>query len=367
MKHWLSELYHTFLFVWKLLFRGKETICLLLLGFVLLISMLSAMDEVKEEKSLISVGIADEDRSELSGRVIERIQAIEGYEWLVGEQEALLELLRQGEVTAVCVLRSGYEEQIYKGRPKDRVMLYDNGQGNFLLSDVLAGAMLPEICLNLSYETYEKYCKKEGMELPPPEEYEAFVLTYYDEDMFNFSFDMEFVSVSGEQHRAPSNSDIYVQAIFAIMAVMTGFLLIYTMAPYHRLVHGKLADKVRTLPRSFGAGACGCVLAGGSVAVIFCTAFLILFGIRNELSQKTMLSCFTATLLYVVIMVSILMFMGRWISSFNAYQITMVILVVVFGVFGLVSIVDGVLLPEGTTTWIPNGWYVRKMMEAYQK
>ena len=64
----------------RLLFTGYETILLLFFGFGILFAMLFAMDEVKEEKSNIVIGIADEDRSEFSMRVTERLYELAGYE-----------------------------------------------------------------------------------------------------------------------------------------------------------------------------------------------------------------------------------------------------------------------------------------------
>jgi hypothetical protein len=62
-----------------------------------------------------------------------------------------------------------------------------------------------------------------------------------------------------------------------------------------------------------------------------------------------------------------MLFAAYIIKNHTVYQMGMLAMILVFGIFGLVSLVEGLLVPEGTADWIPNGWYVRKMTELLHK
>lgn len=368
MRRWCRETGQFFLHTWKLLLRGKETWVLLVLGFVLLFSMLFSMDEVKEEKSRIVVGIADEDGSEFSARVILRLKELDGYEIIEGGREELLAGLVKGEYSVVCVIRKGYEENVMADDTDDLVFVYETEQKALLFTDVLAGAMIQEICSAKSYLLFREYMEqKDGAFFETAEEYRTYMEAYFSKSMFDFSFDVEYISADGEESKKPENAVIYLQAIFAIAAMMMGVLAVYAAMPYHRLCHGQIADKMATLPGKKSAQVLGAAAGALGLTGMFAVVFLLVFAIRNRQTVSTLCAFLVCTLVYLCVIVGIVFAAATAISSQQVYQIAMMALVLVFGVFGLISIVDGLLLPEGISTWIPNGRYVREMMEIYQK
>ena len=123
-----------FMYSLRLLFAGYETVLLLIFGLGILLVMLFAMDEVKEEKSNIVIGIVNEDESEFSKRVIDRLYKLSGYEIIEGKQNNLLALLQKGELSAVGVIRAGYQERILLGETDDLIVLYETEEGNLLAS-----------------------------------------------------------------------------------------------------------------------------------------------------------------------------------------------------------------------------------------
>jgi hypothetical protein len=58
-----------------------------------------------------------------------------------------------------------------------------------------------------------------------------------------------------------------------------------------------------------------------------------------------------------------MLFAAYIIKNHTVYQMGMLAMILLFGVFGFISVVDGLLVPEGTAVWVPNGWFVRKMTE----
>lgn len=367
MRKWCLDAYQIFLHTWRLLLRGKETWILLFAGMCILCAMLLGMDAVKEEKSRVTIGIADEDGTEYSARVISRLQELDGYEVLTGEREQLKLQLEEGELSAVCVLREGYQEKVLAGEKDDLVLLYETEERVLLLTDVLAGCMIPEICSSKGYLLFRESLLARGDRYAEtPEEYAAWAQEYFSDEMFNFAFAVEYLSATGENSQKPGNEVIYQQAIFAIFALMLGMIVVYACMPYHRLLHGRMSGKMKTLPFGKGVAIMG---NGGAVlclAGLFSVAFLSVFAMRNGTEFVDFLAFLVCTLQYLCVIVGIVLLCATGISSRQGYQIGMMAVVLLFGAFGVVSIAEGLLLPEGMGAWIPNAHYVRQMMELYQ-
>lgn len=351
-----------FLHTIKLLSKGKETMILLLGGIVLMLFLVFGMDEVKEEKSKISIGLVDEDASAFSEMVVKRIRDMELFEVVSEEKEFLLKRLSAGELSAVCVIREGYMELVTKGDTDDVVLIYQTEEGILLLPDVLAAAMLEEICSAKGYQVYLGYAQ-EGKQLSY-EEYQDYIRPYVNGEMFDFSFDISYRNTKAEGV-APGNEVIYVQAIFAIAALMMSFLAVYGILPYHRMLHGVVRGRMASLP----LGKTGLILGNaGAVCVftgVFSMLFVAVFTWRNGLDFSVFLSFLICTGVYVCVIVAIMMLAGTILRSEQGYVVLLIAVVLLFGMCGFFSIVDGVLLPEGMSTWTPNGWYVRKMTEIY--
>ena len=81
------------------------------------------------------------------------------------------------------------------------------------------------------------------------------------------------------------------------------------------------------------------------------------------MQAQKLISLHICTMLYICVIVCMMLLAAYIIKSQTVYQMGMLAMILIFGVCGLVSLVDGLLLPEGTVTWVPNGWFVRRMTE----
>ena len=367
MRKWCRDCGQFFLHTVRLLLRGKETWILLFAGMCILCAMLLGMDAVKEEKSRVMIGVADEDGTEYSARVISRLQELDGYEVLAGEREELKERLEEGELSAVCVLREGYQEKVLDGEKDDLVLLYETNERALLLTDVLAGCMIPEICGAKGYLLFEEYLQaRTEAYTETPEEYMAFAREYFSDEMFNFAFAVEYLSATGDAGEKPGNEVIYQQAIFAIFALMSGVVSVYACMPYHRLLHGRMAGQVKTLPYGKGAAVLGNFFAVLCLTGLFAVLFLSAFVIRNGMEFADFFAFLVCTLQYLCVIVCSMLLCAMGISSRQGYQVGMMAVVLFLGACGVISIAEGLLLPEGMGSWIPSSRFVRQMMEIYQ-
>ena len=369
MIHWIKEVLLTTGLSLKMLFRGKQTVMLLLGSLALLTVMLLGMDAVKEEKSRIAIGMVDKDKSGVSESVIEGLKQKDLYDVSVGEEEELLARLKTGELEAVCVIKKNFSKNVWKGKTTRLITIYEAADSQaFLLGDILAGVMMQEICTAKGYQTLLSYEKKAGIEQEMSlEEYQEYVNAIYAEGGTEFSFAVEYVAATGEKTGKPSQAVIYEQAVFAIFALMTGLVSIYSVLPFRTLVQGTVADRVKMLPVHGSALYAGSAIAGFILPMLLGGMFLICLSVRYEMFFSQIISLLVCTGVYVCVIVCMMLVAAMGIKNQTVYQMGMLAMILVFGCLGLVSLADGLLVPEGTTALVPNGWYVRKMTELLQR
>jgi hypothetical protein len=367
MVRWIKETLLTMEYSLKLLLAGKRTVVLLMSGLLILAGMLACMEEVKEEKSRIPVGIADQSNTELSDMIIRAMQQKDLYEIVIGREEELVEKLKQGELSTVCVFKRNFADNLFKGKTKNLVTMYETEDSSALLfGDVVAGVMMQEVCTAKGYQMLLKYQKKAGMEeTVSAEEYREYVEGVLAEGGTAFSFEVTYIDRKNEEAKKPSQSVLYQQAIYAVFALMLGFLSVYAVLPFRQMKHGRMADRIKTLPVRHSAACAGSALAGLFVPFVFGIMFLIGLFWKNRMEFSEILSLLVCTMVYICVIVCLMLFAAYIIKNHTVYQMGMLAMILLFGVFGFISVVDGLLVPEGTAVWVPNGWFVRKMTEIY--
>ena len=369
MIQWIKEMFLVMRQSIVLQIKNRYTLGLLVMSFLMLSFMLLCMGEVKEEKSKIYVGIANEDAGAFSDAVIAGMKQKDLYGIVTGEERDLLEKLKQGELSAVCIISDAFSEQISEGNTEKLVQIYETKEKSApLLGDILAGVMMQEICTAKSYQTLISYQEKAGRGYTvSPEEYRDYVETVRKVSNAEFSFDIQYIKGSGQIVEKPSQAVVYEQAIFSVFALMTGCIAMYSSLPFWQNCHGKLANRLRTLPVRRGAVYAGSALAGFVLPMAFGILFLTGYAFRNRLDFMQIILLLICTVHYICVIVCMMLLAAAGIKNQTVYQMGILAMILVFGVFGLVSIVDGLFVPEGTGYWIPNAWYVRKITEVMQR
>ena len=309
--------------------------------------------------------MADEEKSVFSDSVVTAMQQIDLYDVTLGSERELVELLKTGKLSAVCVLPEDFSGRIAEGDTDNLITLYEAGDGSaMLVGDILAGVMMQEICTSKSYQMLLKYEKKEKMDVfSKLEEYRAYVEKVLAEGGSSFAFEVTYLASDSKEVKKPSQSLVYEQAIFAMFALMTGLLAVYAVLPFRQLRYGKLAGKLKTLPLYNSALYAGSAMGALMMPTAFGILFLSCYSLRNVLEFSQILSLLICTVVYICVIVCMMLLAAYIIRSQTVYQMGMLAMILIFGILGLVSLVDGLLLPEGTVVWVPNGWYVRKMTE----
>ena len=289
------------------------------------------------------------------------------YEVVEGEETELTDRLALGELSAVCVLKKNLSKNIYRGKTNNLIILYEtNEKEALLLPDVLAGVMMQEICMAKGYDTLTSFEKKRGIsQTLSIEEYRDYVDALAAKGEMEFSFDAEYITTAGTVAEKPSQTVIYEQAVFSVFALMAGVVSVYTVLPFRSFLYGMASRRVKSLPVHTGALYAGSALAAFVLPLLLGILFLFCLIWQNKAEFSHFFALLVCTAGYVCVIVCIMLVAAMGIRNQAVYQMGMLAMILIFGVFGLISLAEGLLVPEGTAAWVPNSWYVRKMTELF--
>lgn len=368
MRNWIQELHTAALHSMRLLLWRKETRVVFCFGLVLMSALLFFLNEAKEEKSVVYIGLSDEDRTEKSAALAERIRKLPVFHVTEDSTKELLPLLKKGNLAAVFVIREGYEEKVSRGAEEKLLLVYEPETGKFpLLSDIVAGEMMYDICTAKGWKIYEELAgaREDVTLLPDKNAYVTYVNSYLDDETFDFSFKTEYIDREGETGAVLENSVIYVQVIFSVLAMITGFLAVYAVMPYVELCHGKTAKRLRVLPIGKWSVAAGCGLSAFFVVAFFAALCVFVFAARNGLSAETFFCMLFATAGYSAFIVAVTLLLAGILPGAAVYQLTMLLLVVFCGTAGFLSVAEGLIGQGDILQLAPNSHYVKTMIHFY--
>lgn len=345
----------------RLLLGSRETMFVVLASFGIMLLLIGQMEVAKEEKSTIALGIVDEDETVLSGRLMDHLKENGLFAVSQGELSEELEKLRGGEVKAVLLIKEGYQQKLSEGAPEKVITVYETGQdGVPLLRDMIAGEMMADVCTAKGYLEYRSVWQERGEPPLSKEEYAAYVAEGIESGRFEFCFETTYLG-GVETAEKPEPALIYRQLTLAVAAMLLEILAVYACVPYYRIRHGKMAERSRLLPASAWTLWAGCAMG----ALLFVLAFGILLVGLFSLRDGTLINALTR-FLYTAgfcsgIVVIAMLAAGRS-GTIMQYQCGMLLLVLVSGILGMLSVFGGVLIPEKAADWMPNYWYIRHML-----
>lgn len=364
----LSEIHTVCFHALRLLFKKKQTLLVFAFSLLFFLLLLFFLEEAKEEKSVVFIGVVDEDQTESSKTLAERIRACEVFGVTEAPFEELLAMLQEGELTAVFVIRKGYEEALVRGEERRLLTMYEaDGRGLPLLADIVAGEMMYDICTAKGFLAYEEVMEQAGREdeMLSQEAYAAYVMGFLTKEEFDFSFQVEYIDREGRNTGIPEQTVIYMQVIFAVLAMLLGFLSIYAVVPYADFCHGRAAKRMCVLPFCRLSVPIGSGFAALLSVLLFGTAAVFLFSLKNALSFSAVFQMFLYTAAYGSGIVIITMLSAKLWKRGESYQLFMLAVVVVFGAAGCFHIAGGLLPQMDWLGLVPNSMYIKAMIRCY--
>ncbi len=367
-----------FFFRLKLILADKLNCFVILFSFVLFLLLMSSLSFGAEERSNVPIGIMDLDRSETSKVLVEKIKKIPAfYVYEEGEKE-LNRLLLKEEISGIFIIKEGFEDSVNKGSTEKLVMMkyLEGNKSAKVLSDIFAGPMLYPISLAKGLKEYEALKKpalgNEKKEIENSEiqnnwftgqEYVDYINKLSKASDFDFAFDINMVDLESGEGALNSlgNSVIYFQVVFGILGMLISFVAMY-------ITVGAVVEKEQGLDVKIKITllkpvyldlsyilALITVLSGFSVGITF-----ILGRFIDNLTLEKKVTIFVVIFLYAVIMGMWFMVLGRISKKVSRYQIFGTLSILLSGVFGFLSMVEGLIKSRlhGITILLPNRWLI---------
>lgn len=358
----------------QLIIRDRITVFVFVASCCCFFFLCATMNFSAENQSRIPVGLANLDiveetnrSTELSLELMERVKESASFRITEGNVEELTQALKNGELNCIFVINKGYEKSLKKGSTHGIITLYksEGNESASMLADIFAGEMMEQVTLQKSYLAYGKLDFVDTNMLSETE-YAAYVDRMRDDDEFVFAFDVTLSETKEAQMNFEklNNAILYRQIIAGIFAMLLSFVILfsYTYVCMEK-EQGILKRKRLTLlsRMAMDAGSLIAVLLStGIISVIF-----VLCVCYYTKSYKVAIPLLALAAGYAAIMSIFFQILAHVTNGIVSYQIIGAILILLLGMMGFCSIVDGIafknlaVILENT----PNGWFIQRFVD----
>lgn len=334
----------------KLLLTDRTAVVTYIVCAIIMALFLGSLNLHAEERSSVPVGLICEDRSDKAQRLKNEICGLEALYVYEGDFEYLEGLLFDGYITCIFVINEGYGERIEAGSVKELITVYSAAEDKtpVILSDIVAGSMLYDICFEKSLNMY--------LELENPvlsgEEYREYSLSLAENPQFEYSFEIDYREpVTGDSETTITNGIIYRQMIAGMLAMLMS-LLAFTGFNGIGAEHQKGIRKRIKL-----SGGCRPLRSLGECLAV--TLYLMPLIVLTAVFFGSP-GIFLVNLLFVMIMSLIFYCAAALFRTTAAYQLAGAVIVILFGAAGFVSVFSGMTGIESLEALniLPNSMYI---------
>lgn len=354
----------------KLIFRNKVVLIVFGISILIFLLLVGNLTNHAEERSSIPVAVIDKDRSDLSSELVNKIKESESLYVYATDKDTADKLFYNHKITAIYVIKNGYEKDIIKGKYKGLIEVHylSENKSITILSDIIAGYMMHDICLRKSIRVYQTVHNDQSINLA--NNYKAFVDQYLRNDIFNFRFDIEFKNIKSDmiiKTDGITNSLIYKQAIGGMISLILSFIVMFMVFGIVQAQH-KLSSrplKIAKIP-SFLLWLyqyITSILVMSLLSLIFAIIISINSNNGNNLNQVYFL--WFIIIVFSMVMTIIFLLLGKLLKNGTSYQAVGSLIVLSFGFLGCAGIILGghnsvfLLISK----FIPNYWFIEKLTD----
>lgn len=361
MKQW-SKIPFLIKMNFKNLISNYMVLISMLILMVILSLVCSGLISEYEEKSSIPVGILDNDSSELSISVKEKLSAMDGIVLISGTKEELEKKLKVEEIYAYFILNEGFETSVQSYNFSKIVQMVYLGQNQFvsILSDIFAQAMIQDVVLKEGEKLYQTFPEFE--DLVYETNYYDYMLEEYANQEDSFAFKYQYYNVTNEEMgstKAINNNLISRSMFLALGGIFLSFFIMQLIS-----CMDKRTSVLKRTHISFGSWWMSEVADILTILIteIVMTSLVILYLFTN-LSIHTGSHLFGLIgILLVFLISSTLLFvvLRKIISSKITYQFVGFLAILGLGGLSIMEIL-GQLKIEWVTSLakkIPNYWFI---------
>lgn len=350
----------------KLYWKDKATVTVFLLVCFCFLFCVFDLNQNAEEKAALQVGIVNLDEGTEGQKLMERLDRVPALLVQTGTWEELEQSMMDGYLRCILEIHPDFSKKLEKGSCKRVITVYHEEGDNVsaVISDIVAGEIMYELCLSRAYRTYEKLPEYERQKYTR-EEYADYTASLLDREEFDFAFEFEFTDTTGKtEKQGLDNSLFYRQAVAAAACMLMTLLQFTAMSGVMLEKEQGLHTRSKLICISFGAGMAGNLLAAAILSMLCSTIFAaaVSFGVQDG---KVFFSLLWISVIFSVMMALVYYALTVLAQNLLSYQISGAVLLLLTGVSGFCSMVEGVLIGNFPAwfDWIPNVIYLRWFTE----
>ena len=349
----------------KLMLKNKAVLVILAVISAIFLLLLRSFSAEISEKSNIPIGIADEDRTELSRTFLENCRKQEGIYVYAGKREHLEQKLYKNEITGYFVIKQGFQENVKKGSSKNLIESYAYESASFsgIVSDILAGEIMNELCLANTWNMYA------GLEHTQSkfnrEQFYDYIRKLKEDFTYQYSFDIQFVDANqAEQGKTAFRYQlIYEQIELGIISMLFSIIAMFLVWSIMENPKAQIQKRNGLLSIPVSAFAISDIVAAGVVMTIYTICgSSVMYLMTHSFHSMAFLRVIAAGAAFSFGTVMVFWCIRKAVKSNTAYQLISFFLIVLMGAVSMLGMFN--LEMENIAGFIPNQWFIKGITDV---
>lgn len=385
LSQWRKDLRNRIVLSLKLLFRDQGTLILFFVSVLCFFLICNSLNQAADTKSKIPIGIVNLDTidsngviipSDASSSLICNLNKVEAFRVILGDFDELKKRLSQNEIYCFYVIESGYEKKIKASELTHLITVYrKKGDDSVpLLSDIFAGEMINQICIEKSASRYASLFKEDKW--GAKESYLQYVNDLKEREDILFRFDIELSDIelnntefSNTEHKTNiyeklETSLLYRQIVAGIFAILLSFLIMFSYTYVCMEREQGLQKRLKLTVAKKGTAELGWMISVLLLAMVLSIVFVSCVCYSIGLPQ-VFFKLLCLSFLFALMIAFIFAFISKVVTHFLGYQLVGALVVFVLGASGFLSMIVGILNTDflNVFKFTPNGWFIEKFVD----
>ena len=321
---------------------------------VVMFCLLLGLSSVAEERSAVPIGLYVDDDSEEALRLAEKMRATSSLYIYEDSLDELKELLLDGYVNSIFIIEKGYGERV-RGTDVDNlvtVLCGKDDQMSVMISDIVAGAMMYDICLNKSYRLYADSLPTNALD---KQQYSDYIWKLYDSHDYAFNFESVYKDpkVKKIEERQVTNGMIYKQMIAGMLAMLLCLMAFVSCNCFCIEYENGVAYRLKEFP-------------GSRIPKEIMDFFgIFMYTLPLSIVAGLLFSdikAVIASIVYLMVLCAVCTFISKAVKKTESYQLVGAVLVIGLGVLGFVSVFSGIIGGPEFLRYTPNAIYINLLV-----
>lgn len=344
----------------KLMFKSKAVLIILGIVSILFLLLLKSFSAEISVKSNIPIGIADEDQTEVSKKFLEDCKKQEGIYVYDDERKSLKKKLYKNEIAGYFVIKQGFQENVKKGQSKKLIeaYTYENTAFTSIVSDILAGEIMYELCLAQTWNMYDNLDAVQSKY--NRDQFCDYINSLKQDERYKYAFDVQMAENNRKEAKQTifQYQLIYEQIVLGIISMAFGIIAMFLVWSIMENPDSQIMKRRQLLFIPKVVFYSGDLLAVGSIMslyTIFCSLLMYLMG--HSINIINFVHIILTGITFSFGIVIIFWFVRKILNNNTAYQLASFFIIIVTGVIGMLSIFSTEI--EKIAIFIPNYWFIQ--------